>query len=127
MLLLLDSLSFSLSLLQDLEQETEEVKQNHQEHSKEYSSPKGGSGATLQTPNIFQLQYVKGNGRPQGFLHDLKLCALQTVSVNYTGDGNYATYYDGTPVSMTMDIEHSKNLTPVYATKIMILEIIETE
>ena len=43
-------------------------------------SPKSGqTGATLTTPNIFQLQYVKGNGRPQGFLHQFKLCALTDV------------------------------------------------
>ena len=73
----------------------------------------GRTGQLFTTPNIFQLQYVKGNGRPQGFLHEFKLCALQTVSVNYTGDGTYATYYDGTPVSMTMELAFQE-LSPVY-------------
>ena len=77
-------------------------------------SPKGGAtGALLRTPNIFQLQYVKGNGRDQGFLNKFKLCALQSASVNYTGDGTYATYYDGTPVSMTLDLSFQE-LSPVY-------------
>ena len=35
------------------------------------------------------------------------------MSVNYTGEGTYATYDDGTPVSMIMDLSF-KELTPIY-------------
>ena len=35
------------------------------------------------------------------------------ISVNYTGDGVYATYNDGTPVSMVMTLMF-KELAPIY-------------
>ena len=35
------------------------------------------------------------------------------MSVNYTGDGTYATYGDGTPVSMIMDLTF-RELEAVY-------------
>ena len=57
----------------------------------------------LATPNIFDLQYMKG-GEKHPFLNSFKSCALTDMSVNYTGDGTYATYHDGTPVSMIMDL-----------------------
>ena len=104
---------FQFKFTPRFEQETLEVKRIIKAFKKNMSAKGGRTGAVLQSPNIFQLQYVKGNGRPQGFLHEFKLCALQTVSVNYTGDGNYATYYDGTPVSMTMELAFQE-LSPVY-------------
>ena len=104
---------FQFKFTPRFEQETLEVKRIIKAFKKNMAAKGGSNGLTLHTPNIFQLQYVKGNGRPQGFLHEFKLCALQTVSVNYTGDGNYATYYDGTPVSMTMELAFQE-LSPVY-------------
>ena len=35
------------------------------------------------------------------------------MSVNYTGSGTYATYDDGTPVHMKLDISF-KELNPIY-------------
>jgi hypothetical protein len=104
---------FQFKFTPRFEKETLEVKRIIKAFKKNMSPKGGNSGALLKTPNIFQLQYVKGNGRSQGFLHEFKLCALQNVSVNYTGDGTYATYYDGTPVSMTIDLSFQE-LSPVY-------------
>jgi hypothetical protein len=75
-------------------------------------APKGASGNFLSTPNIFQINYMKG-GDEHPFLNKFKLCALTNMSVNYTGDGVHATYYDGTPISMQMDLSFSE-LTPIY-------------
>ena len=66
----------------------------------------------LATPNIFDLQYMKG-GDKHPFLNSFKSCALTDMSVNYTGDGTYATYHDGTPVSMIMDLTF-RELEAVY-------------
>ena len=73
------------------------------------------SGTTfLSSPNIFGLRYKKGNDN-HPFLHKFKPCALTDIAVNYTGENVYATYYDGTPVSMTMDLTF-KELVPIYDT-----------
>ena len=66
----------------------------------------------LDTPNIFELEYKKGN-KLHPFLHRFKQCALSDMSVNYTGENVYATYNDGTPVSLIMNLTF-KELVPVY-------------
>jgi hypothetical protein len=67
----------------------------------------------LKTPNVFQLTYKQGS-KEHPFLHKFKLCALESMAVNYTGENVYATYGDGTPVSMIMDLSF-KELEPIYA------------
>ena len=78
-------------------------------------APKGGSLASgntmLKNPNIFRLAY---KGRCTNYLHKFKLCALTDMGVNYTGEGNWATYADGAPISLTMDLNFSE-LTPIYS------------
>jgi len=73
---------------------------------------KGGGNLFLKTPNVFELRYRKGTGN-HPFLHRFKQCALTDMSVNYTGEGTYASYGDGTPISMIMDLTF-KELEPVY-------------
>ena len=72
----------------------------------------GGTNTFLRTPNVFELTYRQGSGEHQ-FLNKFKQCFLESVSVNYTADGTYATYADGTPVSMVMDLSF-KEIEPVY-------------
>lgn len=73
-----------------------------------------GNNNYLLTPNVFELAYKKGN-QDHPFLHKFKQCALTDMSVNYTGDGIYATYADATPISMIMDLTF-KELEPIYDT-----------
>ena len=73
-------------------------------------APKGSGGTVLRTPNIFQLEYV---GKAQDYLNRMKLCALKNVSVNYTGDGTFATYQDGAPISSMLTLQFTE-LTPIY-------------
>ena len=70
------------------------------------------SNLFLDTPNIFELEYKKGN-RLHPFLHRFKQCALSDMSVNYTGENVYATYNDGTPISLIMNLTF-KELVPIY-------------
>ena len=76
-------------------------------------APKAGdTNLFLKTPNVFELRYRQGRDEHK-FLNKFKQCFLQDIGVNYTGDGTYATYGDGTPVSMTMDLTF-KELEPIY-------------
>lgn len=68
----------------------------------------------LKTPNVFNLTYKKGNSK-HPFLHTFKQCALTDMSVNYTGEGVYASYSGGTPVSMVLELGF-KELEPIYDT-----------
>ena len=67
----------------------------------------------LSTPNVFELTYRQGS-REHSFLHKFKQCFLEDISVNYTGEGSYSTYGDGTPVSMIMDLTF-KEIQPIYS------------
>jgi len=66
----------------------------------------------LKTPNVFELTYKQGD-MEHCFLHKFKQCFLEDISVNYTGEGTYATYGDGTPISMVMNLQF-KELEPIY-------------
>jgi hypothetical protein len=81
---------------------------------KYHMAPKVDGQSFLKTPDIFQLRYKQG-GQPHSFLHKFKQCFLSDVNVNYTGEGNYTTYEDGTPVSMIMDLTFQE-LEPIYNT-----------
>lgn len=67
----------------------------------------------LTTPNLFQIKYMKGNNE-HPFLHKFKTCFLKDMSVNYTGENVYATYHDGTPVSLNLDLTFQER-EPIYA------------
>ena len=71
------------------------------------------SGLYLGTPNFFELRYRKWK-RDHEFLNKFKQCVLENMNVNYTGENTYATYSDGTPVSMIMDLTF-KELEPIYS------------
>ena len=72
----------------------------------------GGAGLFLESPSVFKVQYMSG-GKSHPFLHQFKMCALNAMSVNYTGSGTYATYSDATPVHMVMNLTFTE-LTPIY-------------
>jgi len=71
------------------------------------------SGVFIGSPKVFQLEYRKGNA-PHPFLNRFLPMALTNVSVNYTGSNTYATYWDGTPVHITMQLDFQE-LNPLYA------------
>ncbi len=70
------------------------------------------SNIFLKTPNVFQLSYRKGPDL-HPYLNLFKQCFLTDMSVNYTGEGVYSTYSDGSPISYTMDLGF-KELEPIY-------------
>lgn len=78
-------------------------------------SPKASKDGAkfLATPEVFQLTYMKGRSE-HPFLHKFKQCFMTDMSVNYTGEGVYATYSDGSPISYTMDLGF-KEIEPIYA------------
>ena len=76
------------------------------------TSGRGGQSLFLNTPNVFELRYKSGFAN-HPFLHRFKQCFLTDISVNYTGEGVYATYEGREPVSMIMDLTF-KELEPIY-------------
>ncbi len=80
--------------------------------AKSTASSDGGAGIFIQAPEVFDIKFMRGS-QPHPFLYAMKVCALTNMSTNYTGTGAYATYYDGTPVKMTMNLQFTE-LSPIY-------------
>jgi hypothetical protein len=74
----------------------------------------GNNGVFINSPDLFQLQYITADGRDHPFLNKFKIGAMSDISVNYAASGTYATYADGTPVHIQMSLTF-KELNPVYA------------
>ena len=70
-------------------------------------------GLFIKSPDLFQLQYLR-DGEEHPFLNNFKICALTGMNINYTNSGTYASYNDGTPVNIRMDVTF-KEINPVYA------------
>ena len=109
--------SFSFDLVPRSEAESKVIKEIILFFKKESATQKGGetggaAGLFLKSPSVFKLQYMSG-GKSHPFLHQFKICALTSMSVNYTGSGTYATYSDATPVHMQMALSFQE-LTPIY-------------
>lgn len=120
----LRSFKFSFKMTPRSEPEAERIKQIIRKFKSSMSPGVGGddqfgentlSSVYLNPPNIFKLQYKKGPN-PHPFLHKFKECALTDMSVNYTGEGTYATYGGdlSAPVSIIMDLGF-KELEPIYS------------
>lgn len=58
-------------------------------------------------PGLCQLKFMKGNDL-HPYLPQYKVCAITDVSVNYTPDGVYATYDDGSPVAVELSLSFAE-------------------
>lgn len=65
----------------------------------------------LKAPDVWKIRYA---GKAENALHKFKTCALTNMSVNYTPDGSYMTYSDGTMTAYEMTLTFNE-LDPVYA------------
>jgi len=66
----------------------------------------------LKAPNVFELKYLNGS-TDHTFLPKIKTCALLNCSVDYTPDGNYTTYDDGSMTKYTMSLTFNE-LDPLF-------------
>ena len=82
---------------------------------KKHSAAKGssGNGFFISSPDIFVLEYMKGNS-PHPFLNIFKPMVVNSVAMDYTGNGTYSTFHDGTPTLMRMTL-NVQELNPIYA------------
>jgi len=69
----------------------------------------------LKSPNTYQLEWKNGQSRSKTheYLPMIKECALTGFNVNYTPDGNYATYEDSSMVSYELQFSFQE-LEPIY-------------
>lgn len=75
---------------------------------------KSDASLFLKTPNVFKLKYIYSQGDQHPFLNAIKLCALTNFNVDYTPEGSYMTYGDGSMTSYNVTMQFSE-LNPIYA------------
>ena len=94
--------------------EANQVKQiirTFKKHSAAKSS--SGNGFFIASPDIFLFEYMKG-GAAHPFLNVFKPMVVNSISMDYTGNGTYSTFPDGTPSLMKMTL-NVQELNPIYA------------
>ena len=79
------------------------------------AAQKSNSHLFLKSPHTFQIQYLHRGpgGSDNPFMNKIKECALQSIAVNYTPEGNYATFDDGAMTSYELTLQFSE-LEPVF-------------
>lgn len=80
--------------------------------AKKSSAGGGGTGLFISAPNIYLLSFKQGS-KKHPFLPSFKPCALLTMTVDYTGGGNYSTYDDATPTLMKLGLVFQE-INPIY-------------
>lgn len=74
-----------------------------------------GNNFFLSTPNIFKLKYTyNGKDEIKG-VNKIKTCALTTFNVDYSPNGQWASYEEGQPASLMISMTF-KELEPIYST-----------
>ena len=71
----------------------------------------------LGVPSVYKLKYVYNSTNSERqdhpFLNKIKPCALTSFNVNYTPDGSYMTYQDGSLTSYSVDMQFDE-IEPIY-------------
>ena len=57
----------------------------------------------IKVPNVCKVTFMRGGG-PNEDVPQYKMCAITQVDINYTPDGTYATYGDGSMVAIELSL-----------------------
>ena len=104
--------SFTFKMSAREEDEAKEIRSIIRFFKQGMSPIRTQSSLFLKTPHTFQIQYRHKNEEHK-FLNKFKECALTSFSVNYTPEGQYATYTDGAMVSYEMQMQFTE-LEPIF-------------
>jgi len=80
------------------------------------SPQRSKSNLFLKSPNTFGIRYLhrpKGADEEHKYIGKIKECALTSFNVNYTPEGQYATFHDGVMVSYEMQMQFQE-LEPIF-------------
>ena len=98
--------------------EAKEIKNIIRFFKKQMAPKRSTSRIFLKSPNVFKLKYQFKNG-DHPFLNNIKMCALNGFTVDYTPDGSYSTYNDdggegdGSMTSYNVGLSFME-MTPIY-------------
>lgn len=107
--------SFTFKMSARSKEESKSIKQIIRFFKQGMSVKRSEIGLFLKSPHIFKIQYnLKGDvSKPHPWLNIIKVCALQSCSVNYTPNSTYSTFRDGAMTSYEIQLQFNE-LEPVY-------------
>jgi hypothetical protein len=110
----LRSFTFNFKLSARDEREADAIKKIIRFFKQGMSVKRATTSLFLKSPNTFGISYIYGGtGKDHPWINKVKECALQNFTVNYTPEGNYATYTDGSMTSYDLTMTFSE-LDPIY-------------
>jgi len=74
---------------------------------------RSASNLFLKSPHTFRIKYMHRGKEEHKYIGKIKECALQNFTVNYTPEGQYATFYDGVLVSYEIQMQFTE-LEPIF-------------
>lgn len=87
--------NFTFRLSPRDEKEAEQVKYIIRYFKQNMSVKNTNFNLFLKAPNVFKIKYhLRGTNKDHPSLNRIKICALQSCSVDYTPDGSYMTFND---------------------------------
>ena len=86
--------NFTFRLSPRNEPEAKQVKNIIRFFKQNMSVKNSNTNLFLQTPNVFQIRYLQQGEKDHPSINRIKMCALQSCSVDYTPDGSYITFSD---------------------------------
>jgi hypothetical protein len=109
----LRSFTFTFKLTPRNDSEAKIVKDIIKFFKKNMSAKTTSSELFLKAPNVFRIQYLHKNQTHDG-INLIKDCALQSFNVDYTPDGSYMAYSDGSMFSYNLQLTFME-LLPIYS------------
>lgn len=111
--------------------ESEEVHKILTTFRKNMAVQRANTALFLKAPNVFKIKYMiqaktesgvsngtlqefEGSNEENMFIGKIKTCALTDMSVDYTPDGSYSTFYDGSQTSVALSLTFTE-LEPIFA------------
>ena len=111
----LRSFGFTFKLAPRTSQEAENIVKIIRLFKQKMAPVKSDGNLFLKSPDTWRIKYLNSGGNNHKFLNRFKECAMMSTSVNYTPDGNYATYSDGSMVSYSLTLNFQE-IEPVFNT-----------
>ena len=105
--------NFSFRMTPRSEEEAKEVKKIIRFFKKNMTPIRESTNLFLMAPNVFSIEYIHEGSEHPGLNRIKSPCALQSCNVDYTAEGSYMTFPDGTMVSYVMSLSFME-LEPVY-------------
>lgn len=109
--------NFTFSLTPRTEKEGKVIRRMIKVLKKNMSPQRDPNYIFLKTPHIFQLQYLYNTGDKlddHPYLNDFKPCVLSNLVVNFTPDGSYSTYENGSLTKYEVQMIFEE-IEPIYA------------